>query len=199
MSVEAPGAVPEKSAPTFFDSPAHLRKWFARNGATAGELIVGFMKVSTGKAGLSWPEAVDEALCVGWIDGVRHRLDDERYKIRFTPRKSGSHWSAVNIRRVAELQAQGRMQPAGLAAFAARTEARSRRASYEQGENVVFGDAELKLFRKHKAAWRFFESTPPGYRRRVTWRVVSAKRPETRAKRLAELIAASAEAKRAWE
>lgn len=187
------------TAPTFFDSPEELRKWFAKHAATAAELIVGFTKTSTGRAGLTWPQAVDEALCVGWIDGVRHGLDAERYKIRFTPRKPRSHWSAKNINRVAELEALGRMRPAGLAAFAARTEARSRRASYEQEAEIVFGDEALQAFRKHKAAWRFFAAQPPGYRRKVTWLVISPKRPETRAKRLAHLIAMSAEGKRAWD
>jgi len=187
------------TSPKFFKSPEQFREWLERNAATATEVIVGFMKTSTGRAGLTWPQAVDEALCVGWIDGVRHRIDDERYKIRFTPRKAASRWSAVNIKRVPELEALGRMKPAGLVAFRARTEALSRTASYEQGENVAFSEADLKVFRKNKAAWRFFETTPPSYKRKAIWLVISVKRPETRARRLEHLIAACAEGKRAWE
>lgn len=179
--------------PTFFADADALRRWFARHAATATELHVGFVKRHTGRAGLSWPQSVDEALCFGWIDGVRHRIDDEHYRIRFTPRKRGSHWSAVNIRRVAELQAAGRMQPAGLEAFGARTEARSRRAAYEQDHDVAFGAAELKAMKSNKAAWRYFEASPPWYRRKATWIVISAKRPETRVRRLEKLIAACAE------
>jgi len=182
--------------PVFFASAAELRRWFARHAASATELHVGFVKQHTGRAGLSWPQSVDEALCVGWIDGVRQRIDDEHYRIRFTPRKRGSHWSDVNIRRVAELEAEGRMQPAGLAAFQARTEARSRQAAYEQRRELALAPAELKSFRRNATAWKFFATTPPSYRHRETWRIVSAKRPETRARRLALLIAACAEGRR---
>jgi uncharacterized protein YdeI (YjbR/CyaY-like superfamily) len=109
--------------PTYFRNSEALRRWFAKNVATAHELIVGFYKTHTGKPSITWPESVDEALCVGWIDGVRHRIDAERYKIRFTPRKPGATWSAINIKRVAELKAEGRVKPAGLAVFEQRSEA----------------------------------------------------------------------------
>lgn len=178
--------------PTYFRNAAQLRRWFARNAGTADELIVGFMKSGSGQASITWPEAVDEALCVGWIDGVRHRIDDARYRIRFTPRKAGSNWSDVNIRRVAELEAQGRMTPAGREAFARRTESRSRTASYEQPATLEFTAADAKRFSAYPGAWQFYQSLPPGYRKKITWWVVSAKRQETRDKRLDQLIEACA-------
>lgn len=174
--------------PTFFATPLALRKWLLRNHATAKELLVGFYKSGSGTPSITWPESVDEALCVGWIDGIRRRLDDERYTIRFTPRRPGSVWSAVNIKRVAELTAEGRMQPAGLAAFERRKENRSGIYSYEQ-RPVTLPDPYASEFKKDEKAWAFFESQPAGYRRLATWWVVSAKKEETRFKRLAELIA----------
>ena len=182
--------------PLYFDNPAALRQWFAEHAHHASELIVGFMKKGSGHPSISWPESVDEALCVGWIDGVRHRIDEERYKIRFTPRKAGSHWSAVNIERVAVLQAQGRMTPAGLAAFDKRTEAKSRKAAYEQETMPELSEAELQRLRKTPAAWAYFQGLPPGYLKRVVWWVVSAKQAATRDKRLGILIQACAEGKR---
>ena len=185
------------AAPLFLDGPEALRDWFARHAATSTELVVGFVKTHTGRAPLTWPQSVDEALCVGWIDGVRTRIDDEHYKIRFTPRKPSSHWSAVNIRRVAEVAAQGRMTPAGLAAFAARTEERSVRASYEQrDEDVAFDAASLRELQRHPQAWQWFQAQPPGWRKQMTWRVMNAKRADTRDRRLALLIAACAEGRR---
>lgn len=184
--------------PIYFADATALCEWFSRHADRAQELHVGFVRKATGRGGLTWPQAVDEALCVGWIDGIRHRVDDERYRIRFTPRRPGSHWSAVNITRVAELEAQGRMQPAGRAAFAARSEERSRRASYEQSQEVAFGDDEARLFREHRTAWAFFSECPPGYRRKATWIVMSAKRPETRQRRLLQLIAGCAKGVREW-
>jgi len=182
--------------PKYFKNAAALKHWFSKNAATAEELVVGFMKTGTGAASVSWPEAVDEALCVGWIDGVRHRLDDARYKIRFTPRKPGSNWSAVNIRRAAALQAEGRMNPAGLAAFAQRSEARSRTASYEQNAHPEFSAAEQSRFRKTPGAWAFYEALPASYRKKVTWWVVSAKLPATRNRRLLQLVEACAHGQR---
>ena len=199
ISVSLDGTEPMSHATVFFENPEQLRDWFYRNAETATELVVGFVKTGTGCAGLTWPQAVDEALCVGWIDGVRHRIDDKRYKIRFTPRKPSSRWSAVNIRRVPELAALGRMKAAGLAAFRARTEVRSRTASYEQGNNVILSKAEMRAFKKNKAAWSFFESTPPSYRRKAMWLVISAKRAETRTRRLRQLISACSERKRLWD
>jgi uncharacterized protein YdeI (YjbR/CyaY-like superfamily) len=121
------------NAPRYFESAAAFGSWLEQHAASESELLVGFMKVGTGIPSLTWPEAVDEALCVGWIDSIRHRVDDERYSIRFTPRKAKSNWSAVNLARVEELRASGRMKPAGLAAFARRTEAMSPTSTYEKG------------------------------------------------------------------
>jgi len=182
--------------PIYFADAEQLRDWFTEHAATERELMVGFTKTHTGRAGLTWPASVDEALCVGWIDGVRRRVDDERYSIRFTPRTATSNWSDVNIRRVPELEAQGRMTPAGRAAFKARQESRSRTASYEQGDTVTFNETELAIFQRESAAWAFFQSTPPGYRRTVTWLVINAKRDETRLRRLSLLIEACANGER---
>jgi uncharacterized protein YdeI (YjbR/CyaY-like superfamily) len=182
--------------PVFFAGAKAFRSWLEEHGATATELSVGFVKTHTGRANLTWPQAVDEALCFGWIDGVRHRIDEEHYRIRFTPRKAGSHWSAVNIKRVPELEAEGRMRPAGRAAFAKRTEAKSRMASYEQVEFPELSPAERKVFRANKAAWAFYVALAPGYRRKANWIVIRAKREATRKKRLAELVAACAEGRR---
>ncbi len=192
-----PGAAKSASAaPVFFATPAEFRTWLRRHGATATELVVGFHKVGSGRPSLTWPQSVDEALCEGWIDGVRRRIDDTSYQIRFTPRKASSQWSAVNIERVRVLTEEGRMRPAGLAAFAKRTEDRSRRASYEQDAPVALAPAEEKRFRAHRAAWAFFEQQPAGWRKRMLWVVISAKKPETRERRLAALIAASESGKR---
>ena len=177
--------------PTFFATPAHFRAWFAQHAATQTELIVGFYKRDAGKPSITWPESVDEALCVGWIDGVRKRIDDEAYMIRFTPRKPTSTWSAINIERVRVLTEEGRMTEAGLKAFALRREAKSKIYAYEQAETATLTPQEEKLFRKNKAAWKFFEAQPPGYRHQMLWRIVSAKREATRAARLAKLVEAS--------
>ena len=154
------------------------------------------MKTATAVASVSWPEAVDEALCVGWIDGVRHRVDEARYRIRFAPRAAHSNWSAVNIARVAALQAEGRMTAAGLAAFGRRSEAKSRTASYEQMAPVAFGAAEIARFKRAPEAWAFLEALPPGYRKKLTWWVLSAKQQATRDKRLQQFIEACAAGKR---
>lgn len=181
---------------TFFPNAKALRTWFAKNSKVEAELIAGFYKTSTGIPSITWPESVDEALCVGWIDGVRKNIDAQSYQIRFTPRKPTSHWSAINIAKVDALIAQGRMKPAGLAAFALRTEEKSRRASYEQPDMPELPPAFEALFRKHKAAWKFFEAQPPGYRKQMIWRVTSAKREETRERRLLALIECSAKGQR---
>jgi uncharacterized protein YdeI (YjbR/CyaY-like superfamily) len=178
-------------SPKFFRSAEELREWFARNHRTAAELLAGFYKKGSGKPSITWSESVDEALCVGWIDGVRKSLDEERYTIRFTPRRPGCVWSAANIKRVAELRKQGRMQPAGLAAFAQRKENKSGVYSYEQRPQSL-PEPYASKFKKHARAWAFFESQPPGYRRTATWWVISAKKAETRDKRLASLIADAA-------
>lgn len=175
--------------PVFFTSAEALRRWFAQHAATERELVVGYMKKGSGKPSVTWPESVDEALCVGWIDGVRKSIDGARYQIRFTPRKSRSHWSLVNIRRVAALEAAGRMTPAGLAAFATRDETRTGRGSYEQEKPAKLARRDLAAIRAHAAAWAYFRTLPPGYLRMVSWWIVSAKKPETRARRLQAFIA----------
>ena len=182
--------------PTFFATPADFRTWLEAHHQTAAELWVGFHKKGTGRPSITWPEAVDEALCVGWIDGVRKSVDAERYAIRFTPRKARSTWSAVNLRRVPELIREGRMRPAGLAAYERRAEDRSGVYSYEQRGEARFDEEAEREFRAHPKAWEFFQAQPPGYRKMVTWWVVSAKREETRRKRLATLIDDSAHGRR---
>lgn len=177
--------------PRFFKSPSDLQKWFANHHGTKTELLVGYYKKDSGKKSVTWPESVDEALCVGWIDGIRRRIDDLSYSIRFTARRARSVWSAVNIKRVQELSAQGRMQPEGLKAFAARNENRSGIYSYEQRPQD-FPDLYKKQLKKNKAAWKFFEAQPPSYRKAATWWVLSAKKEETRLMRLSQLIEHSA-------
>lgn len=182
--------------PHFFATPEDFRAWLQANHATVGELWVGFYKVGTGRPSITWPQSVDEALCVGWIDGVRKRIDDESYVIRFTPRRPGSIWSAVNIKRMGELIAEGRVHPAGLAAFEKRRDDRSAIYSYEQRKTAELPEEYERRFRENTAAWEFFQSQPPGYRRTATFWVVSAKKEETRKKRISTLIADSAAGRR---
>jgi len=152
---------------------------------------VGFRKKATGKPSITWPESVDEALCYGWIDGIRKSIDDEAYMIRFTPRRTGSIWSRVNLERVAALIAEGRMAAAGLAAYEARDPKKSGIYSFERAEARLSREQERE-FKRNEEAWRFWRAQPPGYRKQATWWVVSAKREETRARRLARLIDDSA-------
>lgn len=182
----------------FFKSPGELRKWFHKHHASADELWLGFHKRATGRPSVTWPESVDEALSVGWIDGIRKSLDDETYTIRFTPRRKGSVWSRVNIRRVEVLTAEGRMLGAGMQAFEARFETRSGIYTYEQPEPVehALDSSFQRLFRKTRTAWRFFEAQPPGYRKLVTRWIMTAQRDETRQSRLQKLIAACADKRR---
>lgn len=177
--------------PTFFATPADFRKWLEEHHETAKELLVGFHKKDSGKPSITWPESVDQALCFGWIDGVRRRIDEEAYSIRFTPRKPRSIWSAVNIKRAQELIEEGLMKPAGLRAFEARTENRSGVYSYENRRDVLDEPYASRL-RENAAAAEFFESRPASYRKAAIWWVVSAKKEETRLKRLGELIDYSA-------
>ncbi|MEP6921995.1 MAG: YdeI/OmpD-associated family protein [bacterium] len=179
----------------FFKTPADFRKWFEKHHDQKTELWVGFYKKDSGKPSITWPESVDEALCFGWIDGVRKKVDDVSYKIRFTPRRPRSVWSSVNMKRIAELTEQKRMQPAGDRAFAARLENRSGIYAYEQ-RTPELPDPYAKRMQKNKEAWKFFQSQPPGYRKLATWWVVSAKKDETRLKRLEKLIEESAQARR---
>ena len=178
--------------PVFFDDPAEFRAWLAENHDRASELWVGFHKKATGKPSMTWPESVDEALCYGWIDAVRKSLGPEAYAIRFTPRKPRSTWSAVNIARARELIAAGRMQPAGLRAFEARSEERSAIYAYEQRHDAKLAPEDEREFRANEPAWTFFQAQPPWYRKTAIWWVVSAKRDETKRKRLRTLIEDSA-------
>ena len=175
----------------FFKTPADFRKWFETHHASVTELWVGFYKKDSGRKSITWPQAVDEALCFGWIDGIRKSRDEVSYKIRFTPRKQRSIWSAVNIRRVAELSKQGLMQPAGLKAFAARQENRSGIYAYEQRSSEL-PEQYAKKLKQNEAAWKFFEAQAPSYRKTANWWVLSAKREETRLRRLDKLIDDSA-------
>ena len=172
--------------PTFFSNPDELRAWLGAHGSEA-ELWVGFYKKGLGKGGITYAEAVDEALCHGWIDGIRKTIDADSYTNRFTPRRRGSVWSQVNIKLAHELIAAGRMQPAGLAAFEARDGARSGQYSYEQRTRDLAGD-ELARLQADAAAWAFYQAQPPSYRRAAAGWVMSAKREERRRKRLATLI-----------
>jgi uncharacterized protein YdeI (YjbR/CyaY-like superfamily) len=176
--------------PTFFSTPRDFRRWLERNHAKVAELWVGFHKKGTGRPSVTWPEAVDEALCFGWIDGVRYRIDEISYRIRFTPRTPKSTWSNVNVKRVAALKKLGRMAPAGLAAFAKADPKKSGIYAYER-RNATLGAAHEKSFKANKAAWAFFKAQAPSYQRTVTHWVVSAKQEETRQRRLARLIADS--------
>jgi uncharacterized protein YdeI (YjbR/CyaY-like superfamily) len=175
----------------FFETPASLRKWFEANHASATELWVGFYKKDSGKPSLTWPQSVDQALCFGWIDGIRKGIDEVSYKIRFTPRKARSIWSAVNIKRAQELLHEGLMQPAGLKAFEAREENRSGIYSYEQ-RSPELPDQYRKILKQNPRACKFFDAQPASYRKAANWWVVSAKQEETRLRRLDKLIQHSA-------
>jgi uncharacterized protein YdeI (YjbR/CyaY-like superfamily) len=178
--------------PTFFASPGEFRAWLERHHATERELLVGFHRKRSGRPSMTWAESVDEALCFGWIDGVRRSIDGDSYSIRFTPRQKRSIWSAVNIKRVGELEALGRMTPAGREAFARRTDDRSAVYSHEQRKHPEFEPEQQQRFMAEEAAWAWFQRQAPSYRRQATHWVTSAKRPETRERRLATLIADSA-------
>ena len=180
--------------PAFFATEADFRRWLAANHATAPELLVGFWKKSSGKPSIDWPQARDQALCLGWIDGIRKSLGDDAYTIRFTPRRKGSIWSKVNVERFEALKAAGLMTAAGEAAYE-RDKHRSGVYSYEKPLASLTRQEEA-LFRKNKSAWVDWEARPAGYRRSALGWVTGAKRPETRAKRLAELIGVSAEGRR---
>jgi len=175
----------------FFESPDHFRRWLAEHHASEVELWVGYYKKATGKQTMTWAESVDEALCYGWIDGIRRSVDEESYTNRFTPRRRGSHWSRVNLERVTALIEAGRMEPPGLVAYEARDPARSGRYSFER-ERARFSAEQEATFRSHVSAWTFWTSQPAGYRKQATWWVTSAKREETRARRLTSLIEDSA-------
>jgi uncharacterized protein YdeI (YjbR/CyaY-like superfamily) len=173
--------------PTYFKTPKDFRAWLEKHHRVEVELLVGFYKVGTGKPSITWKESVDEALSFGWIDGVRRSLGDEAYTIRFTPRKATSNWSAVNIKRMEELIAEGRVAQAGLDAFARCDVKKSAIYSYERN-HAMLDAASLAVFKADKKAWAFFQTTPPSYQRLMMHRVASAKREETRARRLSQLI-----------
>lgn len=178
--------------PRFFASARQFRAWLDQHAATATELVVGFWKVDSGRPSMTWSESVDEALCVGWIDGVRKRIDDDAYQIRFTPRKPTSIWSAVNVQKFHALDKAGRMAAAGRAAFEKRRDAKSRVYAYEQDQHPTLTGAETRTFKATKAAWAYFEGCPPGYRKVILHWITTAKRPETRAVRLTKVIEACA-------
>jgi len=176
-------------APTYFKSPAEFGKWLAKNHARYEELWVGYYKKGTGKPSLTWAQSVAEALCYGWIDGLRKSVDDDSYMIRFTPRRPGSTWSAVNIRTANLLIREGRMRPAGLVAFQARRADRSETYSYEN--RLALAPELIKRLKANKKAWTFFSNQPAGYQRTAGHWVMAAKREETRLRRLDALIADS--------
>jgi len=179
----------------FFRTPTDFRAWLEKNHATATELWVGFYKKDSGKPSITWPESVDQALCFGWIDGIRKRIDEISYQIRFTRRRRGSIWSEINIKRSEELVRQKQMRPSGLKAFAARIENKSGIYSYEQ-RTTELAEPYAQLLKKNEIASNFFEMQPASYRKMICWWIVSAKREETRMARLAKLISESAKRKR---
>jgi uncharacterized protein YdeI (YjbR/CyaY-like superfamily) len=178
--------------PTFFPTPADFRNWLEENHEFASELVVGFYKKDSGKTSITWPESVEEALCFGWIDGVRRTLGPDSYMIRFTPRRRGSIWSEVNLRTAEKLIESGRMRPAGVKVFQERDPAKSGVYSFEQRSNPQLPPKLEGEFKSHSDAWAYFQSQPAGYRRLALWWIVSAKQEATRLRRLQTLIADSA-------
>ena len=174
--------------PIFFATPSAFREWLELHHSTAREQWIGFHKKDSGKPSITWPEAVDAALCFGWIDGLRKRIDETSYMNRFTPRRARSNWSAINLKKVSELRQQGSMRPAGLRVLESRRAEKSEAYSYEERKTAKLGKAFEKQFRANKRAWEFFRAQPSGYQRIATWWVISAKKGETRLKRLATLI-----------
>ncbi len=174
--------------PKFFKKSEEFREWLEKRHKKDSELIVGFYKKGTGKESITWPESVDEALCYGWIDGIRRKVDEESYSIRFTPRRPKSIWSAVNIANVEKLIKEGRMKPEGLAAYEKRTDNELSGYSFEQRKDIKLSREYDALFKKNKQAWTFFKEQAPHYKRAAIWWVLSAKREATRLKRLNELI-----------
>lgn len=183
-SSEAAG---NETGPRFFPSPAEFRAWLERRHDQRSELWVGYYKKGTGEPSMTWPESVDVALCFGWIDGIRKSIDDRRYKIRFTPRRPDSHWSARNLARMECLLEAGLVAEPGLAAYRKRDPAKARKASYAQRDVALPPEYERKL-KSDPAAWRWFQAARPSYRKQATWWIVSAKREETRLRRLETLV-----------
>jgi uncharacterized protein YdeI (YjbR/CyaY-like superfamily) len=184
------------SRPKFFATPEAFRAWFEASHEHETELLVGFYKKDSGKPSITWPESVDEALSFGWIDGKRQRIDEVCYTIRFTPRKASSNWSAVNVKRMAVLIAEGRVRPAGLAAFERRVAEKTGIYAYENRKSAKLTPEADREFRRNKKAWAYFEAQAPSYRQLAIWYVITAKREETRRSRLAKLIDDSARGQR---
>ncbi|MHA3786755.1 YdeI/OmpD-associated family protein [Flavobacterium hauense] len=182
--------------PHFFATPSDFRAWLDKHSETETELLVGFYKMNSGKASITWPESVDQALCYGWIDGVRKSLDEDSYTIRFTPRKPTSIWSAINIDKMEKLLKLGLVKSAGIAAYEKRTENKSRIYSHERTEDAVLPAEMEKQFKANKTAWEFFMAQPPGYRKTMLHLIVSAKQEKTKLSRFEKLLNASADGKR---
>ena len=189
------GASTDTMKPKFFSSPAEFRQWLEQNHDRASELMIGFHKKSSGKESITYAEALDEALCFGWIDGVRKKLNETSYVQRFTPRKPRSIWSLINVNHVERLKKEGRMYPAGLEAYARRDPKRTGIYSFEN-EPHKLAPAYEKKFRQNKSAWKFFEDQPPYYKKLMIFRIMSGKKEETRLRRLEQLIETSAQGKR---
>lgn len=184
--------------PHFFSSPDKLRAWLEKNHAKETELIVGFYKVGTGKPSITWSQSVDQALCFGWIDGIRRTIDEKSYQIRFTPRKASSIWSAVNIQKMEELTKQGLMTPAGLASFKNRKDERSKIYTHEN-EEMNFSPVFEKQLKANKAAWNYFQALAPGYRKLCKNWVMGAKQEATQLKRMMQLIEDCASGTNRWK
>jgi uncharacterized protein YdeI (YjbR/CyaY-like superfamily) len=184
--------------PIFFISPAAFRAWLEENHNHEKEVLVGFYKVASGKQNMTWSQSVDEAICFGWIDGIRKSVDDISYCIRFTPRNPSSIWSAVNIKKVEELTRQGLMQPAGIKAFSNRNEEKSKIYSFESG-NKAFTDRYVSLFKSNKKAWEFFTKQAPSYQKTTIHWIMSAKQEATQLSRLEKTIAESLKQNRLWD
>lgn len=180
----------------YFRSAAEFRAWLEKNHATVAEVLVGFHRVSSGKPSLTWSESVDQALCFGWIDGVRRSVDATRYTIRFTPRKPRSNWSKINIAKVAALRSADLMRPAGEKAYSAREEKRSGVYAFEQERPIELSAVYRKMLKGNQKAWGFFQAQAPYYKRLMSFWVMSARREETRVKRITRLIADSARGRR---
>jgi uncharacterized protein YdeI (YjbR/CyaY-like superfamily) len=178
--------------PTFFKTPVAFRTWLQKHHGTKSELWVGFYKKASGKKGITYPEAVDAALCFGWIDGIKKRVDEDSYMHRFSPRRTGSIWSTINTRRATELVALGVMAPAGLQVFEGRDRAKAKLYSYEN-RPAAFDAAIERTFKANAAAWTFFRAQPPGYQKLMIFWIMSAKKEEARLRRLAALVKSSAE------
>jgi uncharacterized protein YdeI (YjbR/CyaY-like superfamily) len=191
-------ATPTQSTARFFATAAAFQEWLEVHHDSASELWVGFYRKATRRPSITWPESVNEALCCGWIDGIRKKVDEQSYKVRFTPRKLKSTWSAVNIGRVKALTLDGKMRPAGLAAFGRRSETNSAVYSFENRDNSKLSEAEEKEFRRSRTAWKFFHKQRPGYRWLAAWWVISAKKAETRQRRLHRLITESQSKRRIY-